>query len=232
MSSTPYIDWFVITKKTVLMQRLADLARTGHHHFLRGEISPDRAGYFAAKMDEQFQVGLSRMEQSRRRKAGYASFRLFMLHQQGHPKLSWFLLRTDGRLPAPAEAETWKNLLDERIKITGYELVRLTREGAKLPSWTWRYEKTREQELRDALILAIRNRRDDELRQLIFTLWRTPGFSAARAQVIKFKRLIVAEWKRSRGQDEMPEIPERIGYVRRIPDVGKKLSQLRSGELN
>lgn len=230
MSSAPYIDWFVLTKKTVLMQRLADLARTGHHHYLRGEISQSRAGYFAAKMNEQFQVGLSRMEQSRLRKRGSASFRLLMLRQEGNPKLSWFLLRTDGKLPAPAEVEKWKNLLEDRVRLTNYELVRLTRAGAKAPSWTWRYERDFEQSVRESIVHAIRTKRDDELRQLIFTLWRTPGFSAARSQVKKFKSLIVGEWRRSRGSEPMPEIPDRLGYVRRLPDVGKKLSQLRSKE--
>lgn len=222
-----YLDWFILTKKTVLMQRLADLARTGHVHYVRGEISPGRAGYMAGKMDEQFSVGLTRLEQSRRRKQGFATFRLLILHREGQSKLTWFLLRTDGKLPAPAEHEKWRNLLDDdRIRLTGYELVRHTRPGAAAPAWTWRYEKDHAQALRDDLLRAIRSKRDDELRQLIHELWRTPGFAAARDQVKKFRQLILAEWKRSRGTDPKPEIPERLGYVRRLPDVGRRLSEL------
>jgi hypothetical protein len=35
------------------------------------------------------------------------------------------------------------------------------------------------------------------------------------------------EWKRTRGADEpAPEIPENIGYVKRLPDVGALQSEL------
>jgi hypothetical protein len=223
---TKYLDWFVLTRKTVLMQRLGDLARTGHIYYIRGEVSPERAGYLAGKMDEQYSVGLTRLEQSRRRKQGFATFRLLILHQDGQEKLTWFVLRTEGKLPPPAEHEKWRNLLNDRIRLTGYELVRQTRPGSKNPAWTWRYEKEHEQALRDSLLRAIRTKRDDELRQLIHELWRTPGFAAARAQVKKFRQLIMAEWKRSRGTDPKPQIPERLGYVRRLPDTGRRLSEM------
>lgn len=80
--------------------------------------------------------------------------------------------------------------------------------------------------LRHAIVRAVRARRDDELRQLVNSIWRTPGFSAARAQVKKMGRLIEGEWKRSRGTDPMPVLPTRIGYVRRLSDIGVKLSSI------
>jgi hypothetical protein len=224
--SQVWLDWFVITKKAALMQRLGDLVRTGHHWYVEGQIPTAKAGYLAGKMDALYQVGLSRLEQSRKRKSGKASFRMLMLHQESHENLLWWLLRTDGTVPPEAEREKWHDALADRITLTGYELVRQTRAGAKVPAWTWRYTKTREQELRDGLVRAIRTKRDDELRQLIQTIWRTPGFAAARDQVKKMKALILADWRRSRGGDPPPEIPERLGYVRRIPDLGRKLSEL------
>ncbi len=40
----------------------------------------------------------------------------------------------------------------------------------------------------------------------------------------KLAKLIHQEWKRSRGQEEvMPGIPERIGYLRRLPSMGRPL---------
>jgi hypothetical protein len=82
--------------------------------------------------------------------------------------------------------------------------------------------------LRSQFIACIRQKRDRDLAQLIHTTWRTPGFHGAREQVKKFSDLIKAEWKRSRGADEaIPEIPGRIGYVRRLPDVGMRLGALR-----
>lgn len=224
--SQVWLDWFVLSKKTALMQRLADLVRSGHRYYVTGQIPLAKAGYLAGKFDALYQVGLSRLEQSRKRKLGQASFRFFMLHQVGHEALSWWLLCTDGVTPREATREKWRDALDTRIVLTGYELVRQTRAGAKLPAWTWRYTQAREHELRDSIVRSIRTRRDDELRQLIQTIWRTPGFAAARDQVKKMKALILADWKRSRGNDPLPDIPIRVGYVRRIPDVGRKLSEL------
>jgi hypothetical protein len=103
----------------------------------------------------------------------------------------------------------------------------LTKPGADHPVWTWRYTRTRYEELREAVVQSIRRKRDDELRQLIHTLWRSPGFSGIREQVKKIADVIRSEWKRTRSNSEtMPEIPARLGYVRRLPDVGKRLLEL------
>ena len=220
-------DPFVFTKKTVLMQRLSDLVRTGHHYYVTGSIPVEKASALAVKLNMYFDVDQGKLLASRQRKKGAASFRLLMFLADGESNVLWFLLRTDGEIPEPATREKWRDALTDRVKLTGYELVRLPRPGSKLPAYTWRYERTRCDDLRDALLSAIRTKRDDELRQLIHTLWRTPGFAGARDQVKKFADLIKAEWKRSRGSDERPEIPTRLGYVRRLADKGAKLSELK-----
>lgn len=220
------LDWVVLTKKTALMQRLADLVRSGHRYYVEGQIPLEKAGYLAGKMDGLYRVGQDKLRASRQRKTGAASFRLLMLATEGEANLRWYLLRTDGTMPPEAEREKWRDALVDRITLTGYELVRVTKPGTSAPAWTWRYTKDREQDLRNALLRAIRAKRDDELRQLIHDIWRTPGFSAAREQVKKMSELIRKDWKRSRGSDPLPEIPARLGYVRRLPDVGLKLSEL------
>jgi hypothetical protein len=48
-----------------------------------------------------------------------------------------------------------------------------------------------------------------------------------REQVKKMGSLIKEEWKRSRSKTEpLPEIPQRIGYVQRLPNKGKYLKAL------
>ncbi len=219
-------DPFVFTKKTVLMQRLADLIRTGHHHYVTGAIPLEKAAGLATKLDGFYDVDQGKLAASRQRKKGDASFRLLMFLPDGETNLLWFLIRTDGETPEAATREKWRNEVDDRIQLTGYELVRLPRVGSKNPAYTWRYEKSQHDDLRNGLLQAIRTKRDDQVRQLIHTLWRTPGFAGARGQVKKFGDLIKAEWKRSRGSDEMPEIPTRLGYVRRLADKGARLSAL------
>lgn len=227
VAKTSQLDWFVLTKKTVLMQRLADLVRTGHTMYVEGQIPAEKAPYFAAKLDSLYLVGQNKLQASRHRKAGNASFRLLMLASEGDAQIRWYLLRTDGRMPAEASREKWRDAFDDRIALTGYELVRLTKPGASAPVYTWRYTRERAQDLRDAILHAIRTKRDDELRQLIHSIFKTPGFAGARDQVKKMVDLVKEEWKRSRGKAEpLPEIPARLGYVRRLPDVGLKLSEL------
>lgn len=221
-----WLDWFVFTRKTALMQRLADLVRSGHRHYVCGQIDQAKAGYFAGKLDGLYSVGQTALQASRQRKTGAATFRLLMLHQPDHDTLLWWLLRTDGKVQPEAAREKWRDAHVDRITLTGYELVRQTRPGAAQAAWTWRYTKAREQDLRDALLRAVRTRRDDVLRQLIDTIWRTPGFAGARGQVKKMGALIVSDWKRSRGQDTMPALPARLGYVRRLPSIGLKLSEI------
>ncbi|WP_295403828.1 hypothetical protein [uncultured Thiocystis sp.] len=176
----PPLDWFVFTRKTSLMQRLADLVRSGHRWFVAGNIAPERAGLLAGKFDAHYQVTQTRLQASRARAAGAATFRLLLLHQDDTPELRFWLLRTAGDVPPAAAREAWQDALEQRLELTGYELVRLTRPDQATPAWTWRYTREREQALRAALIGAIRGRRDLELQQLIHTIWRTPGFAGAR----------------------------------------------------
>jgi hypothetical protein len=210
---------FILAKKTVFMQRIADLVRNGHNLYVQGVIPIEKAGFLAAKFEQRFQVERNKLEASRARKRGEHSARLLFWLQDDAEQVHWILLYCPGSVID--ETEKWRNALSDRIQLTGYELVRLTREGADHPAWTWRYTRTRYEELREAVVQAIRRKRDDELRQLIHTLWRSPGFAGIRAQVKKVGDVIRAEWKRTRGKgDQMPEIPARLGYVRRLPDVG------------
>jgi len=259
-------DPFVFTQKTPYMQRVQDLVRSGHTRFVQGEIPISKAAFLADKFNRLYDCQLNKLESSRARKLGRATSRLLFLYTEGHERLLWILLVTDGKLAVEDSGEKWRDPLTERITLTGYELVRTTkpvttlevdklkklREALTKPdiglaekkkieagihkadlarkkafTWTWRYTRQRHDDLREAVVDAIRRKRDDELRQLIHTIWRTPGFSGARAQAKKFRELITGEWQRSRGKDPQPEIPDRLGYVRRLPDVGKKLSAIK-----
>jgi len=216
---------FVFTKKTPWMQRISDLVRTGHHHYILGQIKPEKAKFLAQKFSENYQTGLSKLEQSRRRKKGFASFRFLAWHDEPNNIVHWVLCRTEGVMPEVASREEWQDATSKsRLHVIGgYELVRLTKPDEPKPTWTWRYSKVHYEGLRDNLIRHIRTKRDDQLRQLIHEVWRTPGFAGGRSQVKQIKTLIKNEWKRSRSSEAEPNIPERIGFIRRLGDVGKVL---------
>lgn len=222
------IDPFVFTKKTVLMQRLADLVRLGHTRYVCGQTTLEKAPRLAEKFTRLYDVNGEKTAASRARKAGRATARLLFWQVEGE-LVAWFLLATDGELAVGNDLERWADptAKGSRITLTGYELVQVTKPGTKRPAWTWRYTRQQHDGLRDRVIHAIRTRNDAELKRLIRAIWTTPGFSAARDQAKKFRDLIEGEWGRSRGAAEaMPEIPQRMGYVRRLKDVGKPASAL------
>ena len=223
-TAKPALDPFVHTKKTTFMQRVADLVRSGHNLYVLGDLPLAKFATLASKFAQRYPIERGKLEASRGRKRGEASARLLAYQLDGEPQLHWILLYCQGT--TEDHQEKWRDALVDRIELTGYELVRQTRVGAKHPAWTWHYTRKRNDELRSAILVAIRTRHDEQLRQLIQTIWRTPGFAGARAQVKKMEKLLRDDWKRNRGSDELPEIPARLGYVRRLADVGKVWSEL------
>lgn len=220
----PSITTPVFIKKAPYMQRIADLVRSGHTVYTNGVVEKEKGLNLVKKFSTRYAINIDKMAASRDRKAGLSSCRLLILNLESDPdNLTWILLINKGSDFDIEDGEKWKSALSDRIQLTGYELVRLTRAGSKSPRWTWKYTKSMHDYLRNEIIMSIRNKRDDKVEQLIHELWRTPGFSGARDQVKKFGELIRAEWKRSRGTEKLPDIPDHLGYVRRIKDGTKEL---------
>ena len=228
MEKTP--ELFVFTKKTVYMQRISDVVRTDHGRYVSGQIQIEKLDNLYGKFCKFYNCHFDKLQASRYRKKGYASARFLAYSPEGDEGLvHWILLVSHGHFEFPelGKLEKWRDALKDKIEVTGYELVRLTKPTESKPVWTWRYIKNREQELRDAIVSAIRHRQELALSQLINSVWRSPGFAGVREQVKKMADLIREEWKRSRGKTEpLPEIPQRIGYVQRLPNKGKFLKTL------
>lgn len=203
------------------MQRLSDLVRNGHIFYVTGEISKEKINTFSERMDQLYDVDQNAMAASRKRKSGQASFRLLLASLNNNEKFTFFLLHTEGKVSDLAKNEKWCNALQDKVNVTGYHLVRKSREGSKNPSWTWEYNKEQYHLLFDSVTTAIRRKSDKDLSFYISMIKKTQGFAGARVQAKKLLQLIKDEWKRHRGQDAMPELPSRIGYNRRLPTLGR-----------
>lgn len=220
---------FVFTKKTSYMQRIADYVRNGHTRYVCGQIPIQKAGFFAAKMDFLYACYASKWDALRMRKKGHSSTRLLFYHEDKQLYLHWVLLATPGDWFVPdAGRETWLDPTEQRITLTGYELVRHIRAGNAKPSWTWRYTAAKYKELREAIVLSIRRHHNEQLRQMIESIWRSPAYAGVREQIKKLAQLMKSEWTRS-GVGDMPKLPKGLGYVRRVPDKGKRLTDLLKG---
>ena len=222
---------FVFTKKTVFMQRLSDAVVHGAVRYIQGTVPVLKAGAFASKMTQRYDCDLTPVQASRKRKAGYATAKLYFWYpQKGSLDLHWILFITEGELKDGVGAdEKWRDPTNhkERVTITNYVLVNIPTTFG-LPRWSWRYTRASFDGLCYDIVNTIRNKHDERLKQLIYSLYRSPSFSGIREQVKKAATLIEAEWQRTRGSKEnMPEIPKFKGYVRRLPDKGVRLAAIK-----
>lgn len=221
---------WVFTSKAAYMQRIQDYVRTGHYLFIQGFIAPAKVPAFAAKMTALHPILDNKLKAFRARERGEATGRLmFWLPHSESEHVHWILVihpaPTDPADPKKGQldaSEQWKNaaLRDQKVELTGYELVRQTKENVSKPVWTWRYRADRYDDLRDQLVLAIRSKRDQDVKRSLEVIWGSMGFSGSRAQAKALAKIFKEEWKRRRPGERLPETPAGHGYLRRKADVG------------
>ena len=222
LNPKPIKKIWVFTHKAAFMQRIADYIRTGHQAYISGITATEKIFPTWEKLVHNNPVYTDRLKAFRARKKGEATGRLLLYQNSNDPdKIHWFLLihGTKDKLPS---GEKWQHAEDphHRIYFTGYELVRITKEGLKKPAWTWKYSQERFQDLRDSMVMAIRARRDQDLKNLIDKIFGTMGFSGSREQAKSLAKLMKEEWAKRRLNETMPEVPKGIGWVRRKADKG------------
>lgn len=209
------------------MQRIADYVRTGHQAYISGITATEKIFPTWEKLVQNNPVFDDRLKAFRAREKGEPTGRLLLYQNTNEPdKVHWFLLihGTKDKLPA---GEKWQHAEDahHRIYFTGYELVRVTKEGLTKPAWTWKYSQERFQDLRNSIVSAIRAKRDQDLKLLIDKIFGTVGFSGSREQAKSLVKLLKEEWAKRRPNDQIPDVPKGIGWVRRKADKGVFLNR-------
>jgi hypothetical protein len=216
---------WLFTKKTVWMQRVSDAVKAGAAHYIQGSTKLEKVPFLVQKFASRYPTNLvSRTDLAARKRGETVQRWIGYVNDSG--MVNWCLFVWPGTDFDP-RSDAWQDPKTQRLRHSGYELVRITKPGAKLPVLTWRYQKDQFERLHDEIVQIIRLRQDARLEQIIYSLHRSPGFAGVRTQVKKLWDIIRAEWKRTRSKSEvMPEIPKNIGYVRRLPDVGAMWSDL------
>ena len=218
-STNPYI----LQKKTIWMQRVADAVRAGARLYVEGTIPLQKAAFLTQKFASRYELNLTKMADSRARKAKKDVAR-WIAYYDGK-MVNWILFYFPGGVQC--KEEKWKSVADFRITHRGYELVKMTKPGEPKPVLTWRYHRDEIQQIRDKILHAIKGRQDGVLEYTIKSVYRSPGFAGIRDQVIELTKFTKIEWKRHRGKDEvLPKMPARIGYVRRLADDAIAWSEL------
>lgn len=221
-------ELLVIQYKTLLMQRLADLVQRGYQYYTSGEVHAEKVLAMCEKFAELYFVldNVARRSYKKRLGKGNAFLLLADLNKDG--KLCWWLFITPGEHPAHQR----EKLLDaqgrgQRIRLTGYELVRLSKakESGGTVRWTWRMTDETYETWQGALRSAIRSKNHQtKLPLLITSLYQTPGFGQARTQVGKLASFMKNEWLRSGRKISDLVLPENLHYVRRMPNADYALA--------
>jgi hypothetical protein len=208
------------------MQRVSDAVKAGAVHYIQGSTKLDKVPFLVEKFAARYPTNLTSRTDLATRKRGETVQRwVGYLDESG--MVNWCLFVWPGGKDFDQKSDQWRDPKTQRIRHSGYELVRITKPGAKVPVLTWRYQKDQFERLHDEIVQVIRLRQDARLEQIIYSLHRSPGFAGVRQQVKKLWDITRSEWKRTRSNAEtMPEIPRTIGYVRRLPDVGAQWSDL------
>ena len=222
LNRKPTSKIWVFTHKAAFMQRIADYVRTGHQAYIQGATDTPKMHTTWERLALANPVFDDKLKAFRAREKGLPTGRLLMYQNTNAPeKIHWILLihgRTD-QLPL---GEKWGHAEDSqsRVQFTGYELLRVTKEGVSKPVWTWRYNTQRYQDIRYSMVQAIRSNRDQDLKNLIETIFGTMGFSGSREQAKSLVQLMKGEWKLRRSGQDLPETPKLLGWVRRKADKG------------
>jgi len=148
----------------------------------------------------------------RHRKGGGITHKLIIYHPPGEKTRSIVILMAS----APDEHEKWQDVRERktRLKAYDYELVRVTKEGQKNPSWTWRIVGTKYDATADAIKIAIKFGNEKALKDIIEGTKRWAGFHEVRNQHYKLGVFMRKEWEKSGNKAEPPAWP-RLPYVTR-----------------
>lgn len=213
---------WVFTSKAAFMQRIQDYVRTGHRLYIQGVIATQKVPMFAAKMVKLHPVFDNKLKAFRAREKGEATGRLmFWLPHADSENVHWILV-IHGEKEQLDKSEKWQTADNrgKKIELTGYELVRQTKALENKPIWTWRYREDRYADIRDALVMAIRARRDQDVKISLEIIWGSMGFAGSRQQAKALEKIFREEWKRRRPGEVSPETPAGHGYLRRKADLG------------
>jgi len=148
----------------------------------------------------------------RHRRAGGITHKLIIYHPHGEKTRSIVILMAS----APDEHERWQDVRERktRLKAYDYELVRVTKEGQKNPSWTWCIVGTKYDATADAIKIAIKFGNEAALKAIIEGTRKWAGFHEVRNQHYKLGLMMRKEWEKSGSKADPPAWP-RLPYVTR-----------------
>ncbi len=178
------------------MRSVQNLVSRGFTHYTTGIVAKEKYNAVSQKLKTQYQTEMTSQQRWRAKKKGLASTHLlsFVLNDD---EIFFILLATNGQ----GDIHGFEKLRDvskkeQRIEITGYQLLKMPRKGSPA-QWTWKMTDQTFNFWRKRLKRAIRWKSKRYINQSVYSLSRLPKFHAIRQQAYKLIQFAKADWKRS-----------------------------------
>ncbi|MBF0482221.1 MAG: hypothetical protein HQK82_11210 [Desulfovibrionaceae bacterium] len=211
----------IFVHKTGVMHAISIAMVSGYTDYAAGQIAPEDAVWLTEKFRRLYGTGWSSSRRSRAKRAGNGVAQLFIHPNYTAPVFDWWLMLTPGPHLA-REAEVVYDGLNPKTRLVllgQYESVQLPgrprqptdKYPSAAPSWTWRMTTATYETWQSRLEAAAGrhpktyddwSRNIDEMRRLLWTLRRLPGFRGIRDQADMLDRLTKEAWRKAKGESE------------------------------
>lgn len=211
--------------KATAMQRILDSVSRGYEWWTSGTIPKRKLEGFRAKFALRYGTQAEKSERRRRKRNRVGNAVLVIYSPPKSPTAVWWLLCDEDHIAQRIEPLLKATNKHHRLTVpdtrslpewkSDYELIRQAE-----CSWTWRITKDCKTQWRDRIRKAVSNpyqpKRDELVRQIVYSIRHIPGFRGIRQDTEELIRILKGDWKRIRAKsDYLPAEPKPPRYVRR-----------------
>ena len=192
----------VYINDTDTMKKIQELVARGYTRYTAGEVPAHKLDTLCYKFEDRYQITATPPQRWQNKTLGSANTALI-------PKLTgntikFWLLVSPGQGPV-VDLETLQDTTNKRhrLSFSAYwgtaELVRLHRkeQAGNQTRWTWQLTKSCCADYRALIQRAVRHKREEQIRQILFQLRHMPCFAGMRRQAYELFRFAQAEYKRT-----------------------------------
>lgn len=175
--------------KTDALRKLQNLVARGHARWTAGQIEPRKLPALCLKFADRYGIERSAQQRWRAKAQGEASAHLVLWPGEPYSsqkRVHWWLVVSPGG-GLVVELEQLQDAGRQRIEVTGYELVRMPRQG-RPAAWTWRMTAENYAAWQERLRTVIRHHDEPGIQQSLHSLRRTPPFAESRRQAFELGR--------------------------------------------
>lgn len=171
----------------------------GYRHYTAGTCPAEKFPNLIKKFNENYGILMTSQQKYRAKKKNRAIS--VLIAWKAGSQVEWILMASAGEgLVYEKEELLDLTIRTQRLEITGYELVQLSRRGAE-PSWTYRMTYRTKHTYLEQVKTAVRRQKQHEIDKLIHSIKGIPAFRGVRKDAYAIINRGVGEWVRIMPKD-------------------------------